>query len=177
MSAGSVTELRKLAKEIRCMAVEMAHNAGEQGAHLGASLSSVELFAVLYGAVLRVDPSNPLWEERDRMIVGKEHGRLSEYAALYKKGFINKETLMRYTENGNILAGHPVIKKFGLEYSSCSLGMALPVSVGIALHGKRRDRDYRVYNGAERSLFQSLCRCNALSGIPYDSRKRLLGFF
>lgn len=145
MNAKSMEELRKMADEMRYMAVEMAYAAGNKGAHLGGSLSSIEIFAVLYGAVLNVDAKNPLNEERDRMIVGKEHGRLSEYSALYKKGFMENDTLLKFMEDGNVLAGHPVNKELGLEYSSCSLGMALPVAVGIALNGKRKKMPYRVF--------------------------------
>lgn len=145
MDAKKFGELRELADRIRITAIEMAYVAGNKGAHLGGSLSSVEIFAVLYGSVLKIDPMNPLWEKRDRMIVGKEHGRLSEYPALYESGFISKDILMNYMVDGNILAGHPLIREFGMEYSSCSLGMALPVSVGIALNGKRKGKDYRVF--------------------------------
>lgn len=145
MRVKSSDELRLLASEMRRMIVEMAYVAGSKGAHLGGSLSSVEIFAVLYGAILRVEPQNPLCAERDRMIVGKEHGRLSEYSALHKCGFIPKEILMQYTKDGNMLAGHPVRKEYGLEYSSCSLGMAFPISVGMALHGKRKEKSYRVF--------------------------------
>lgn len=145
MEEKNLDELRNLADRIRITAIEMAHAAGNKGAHLGGSLSSVEIFAVLYGFVLNVNPMNPLWEKRDRMIVGKEHGRLSEYPALYEKGFISRDILMNYMADGNILAGHPLIRELGIEYSSCSLGMALPVAVGIALNGKRKEKGYRVF--------------------------------
>ena len=145
MSVNNLEKLRVLADEMRRIAIEMAYVAGNRGAHLGGSLSSIEIFAVLYGAVLKVDSTNPLWDERDRMIVGKEHGRLSEYSALFQKGFFEKDVLMKYMEDGNVLAGHPMKKELGLEYSSCSLGMALPVSVGIALNGKRKGKEYRVF--------------------------------
>lgn len=145
MKVESIEELRRLADKMRHIAIEMAYLAGNKGAHLGGSLSSIEIFAVLYGTVLNVDPGNPLWDERDRMIVGKEHGRLSEYSALFQKGFFEQEILMKYMEDGNILAGHPMRKELGLEYSSCSLGMALPVSVGLALDGKRKGKKHRVF--------------------------------
>lgn len=141
----NIKELQLLADRIRLSVVEMAYAAGNEGAHLGSSLSCVEIYAILYGAVLNVDPCNPLCNERDRMLAGKEHGKLAEYAALCERGFITRKMLMNYMEDGNILAGHPMQKNLGLEYSCCSLGMAFPVSVGIALHGKRQKKGYRVY--------------------------------
>ena len=130
---------------MRLDAVEMAHYAGPKGAHLGGSLSSIEIFAVLYGEVLHLRPEEPLWQERDRMIVGKEHGRLSEYPALAEAGFIRKEDLFSYMDDGGLLAGHPYNPSIGLEFSCCSLGMALPVAVGMALDAKRKGRSHKVY--------------------------------
>lgn len=145
MKNRSIDELYGMAARIRRMAVEMAYLAGPKGAHLGGSLSSVELFAVLYGYVLNVDPNNPDDPDRDRLILGKEHGRLSEYPALMETGFISKEEVLSYLNNGNPLAGHPIDHKRGLEYSCCSLGMAFPTAIGIALDAKRRGYDYKVY--------------------------------
>ena len=96
----SLEEIRQSAKRIRRMAVDMARIAGAKGAHLGGSLSSVEIFAVLYGCVLNYDINNPDDPNRDRLILGKEHGRLSEYPALFEAGYISKDEVFSYLENG-----------------------------------------------------------------------------
>lgn len=142
----TILRLKNMAKRIRRTAVDMAHDARRHGAHLGGSLSSVEIFTVLYGQVLKLDPANPLWEERDRMIVGKEHGRLSEYPAMVEAGLLQKEDLATHLVDGGLLAGHPRIPEKGLEYSSCSLGMALPVAVGMAIAAKRKGQRHKIYS-------------------------------
>lgn len=139
-----IAKLESMARRMRFRALEMAHFAGDHGAHLGGSLSSIEIFAVLYGEILKYDVNNPYWDERDRLIVGKEHGRLSEYPALVEAGYIREEDLNSYIADGGLLAGHERNVSIGMEYSSCSLGMALSVAVGMALAAKKKKKKYRV---------------------------------
>ena len=145
MTEDRFLRLRRSADRIRRTAVEMAHEAGAVGSHLGGSLSSVEIFAVLYGEILHIRPEEPLWPDRDRLIVGKEHGRLSEYPAMAEAGFFGREALSTCLADDGLLAGHPYRPEIGLEFSCCSLGMALPVAVGMALDAKRSGRTHKVY--------------------------------
>ncbi len=138
-------ELKEIAHHVRLDAIEMAHLAGNHGAHLGGSMSSAEIYTVLYGAVLNIRPDDPAWEGRDRLVAGKEHSRLSEYPAMAEAGLFDKGMLPSYMENGGLLAGHLRNTSIGLEYSSCSLGMALPVAVGMALAAKKRGQTHKVY--------------------------------
>lgn len=140
-----ISRLRGLADCIRRTAVEMAHDSGRHGAHLGGSLSAVEIYAVLYGEILNIRPTEPLWSDRDRMVAGKEHARLAEYPAMVEAGLIRREDLKTYIQDGGLLAGHPLRPDLGLEYCCCSLGMALPVAVGMALDAKRSGRRHKVY--------------------------------
>ena len=137
--------LEKMAFNMRCNVLKMAHDAGKKGALLGSALSAVEIYAVLYGEILKDDVDNPYWDNRDRFIAGKEHGRLAEYAALCEVGFLSESDLDNCSVDGNRLAGHQINVELGLEYSSCSLGMALPVAVGVALDAKRKQKVYKVY--------------------------------
>ena len=137
--------LEKMAFNMRCNVLKMAHDAGKKGALLGSALSAVEIYAVLYGEILKYDVDNPYWDNRDRFIAGKEHGRLAEYAALCEVGFLFVSDLDNCSVDGNRLAGHQINVELGLEYSSCSLGMALPVAVGVALDAKRKQKAYKVY--------------------------------
>ena len=77
-----------MCKRMRLHAMDMALAAGNRGAHVSGSLSCMEIYAVLYGAILNYDIDNPLWSDRDRFIAGKEHARLAEYPAVQKWDFI-----------------------------------------------------------------------------------------
>jgi len=145
MTEDRIVRLRRMADRIRRTAVEMAHDSGSHGSHLGGSLSCVEIYAVLYGAVLNLRPEEPLWPERDRMVAGKEHARLAEFPAMAEAGLIRHEDLATYIQDDGLLAGHPYNPSIGLEYCCCSLGMALPVAVGMALDAKRSGRHNRVF--------------------------------
>ena len=123
----------------------MALNAGNSGCHIGGSFSCIEIFAVLYGEVLRYDVNNPNWINRDRFIPSKTHCILSNFSALSKAGFIKEDELFSFHTNGGLLAGHPWNVEIGLEYSGGSLGMGLSVGVGMALAARRQQLDYRTY--------------------------------
>lgn len=146
MEMETLERLRQMAARMRLSALAMALGAGRHGAHLGAAMSSMEIMAALYGRVLRFDPANPAWPDRDRFIASKGHCVLSLYAALAEVGFLSRETLATFGQNGSCLAGHPCMNMdLGLEYSSGSLGMGLGVSVGMALDARQKGRAHRVF--------------------------------
>ena len=114
--------------------------------HIGSCLSMAEMLAVLYGRVLRVDPSRPDWPERDRFILSKGHGCAALYAVLAESGFFPLEWLETYYADGTRLAGHATHKNTpGVELSTGSLGHGLPVSCGMALAAKRDGKAHRVF--------------------------------
>src|ERR1700677_2596559 len=88
---GEIARLARLARTIRVDALRMVHESG--ASHIGSSFSMAELLAVLYGKVLRVDPTRPDWPERDRFILSKGHGCAGLYAALAEKGFFPRDWL------------------------------------------------------------------------------------
>ena len=98
-------EIKKLAKDIRISMLKMLLNLGF--GHFGGSLSVVETLAVLYGAVMKIDPKNPNWEGRDYMVLSKGHAGPALYAALAIKGYFPKEELMTLNVNGTHLPSHP----------------------------------------------------------------------
>jgi transketolase len=105
-----------------------------------------DLLAVLYGAVLRVDPARPEWEERDRFILSKGHGAAAVYAVLAERGFFPVGWLDTYCRDGSRLAGHITHHGVpGVEASAGSLGHGLSLACGIALAGRRDGRAYRVF--------------------------------
>lgn len=142
----SVSEIKDMCKRMRLLGMEMALAAGQRGAHISGSLSCMEIYGVLYGSILNFNPANPLWEDRDRFIAGKEHARLAEFPAMAEVGIISKDILHSYEENDGILVGHPRKLDLGIEYSSMSLGMGLSYAVGKALIAKQTGKSYRVFS-------------------------------
>jgi transketolase len=113
--------------------------------HLASAFSLVEIMQVLYDDILRVDPSEPSWKERDRCILSKGHGCLALYAVLADKGFFPEEELWSFCKKGALLGGHPEKKIPGVEASTGSLGHGLPIGVGMALAGKLSGKDWKTY--------------------------------
>lgn len=138
-------ELARIADRLRLDVIEMTSEAGS--GHPGGSLSSADLMAVLYfGGVMRHDPSNPQWEDRDRFVLSKGHVAPVLYAALAESGYFPREQLLTLRKLGGKLQGHPVRGKVpGVEMSTGSLGQGLSMACGIALAGKMDGKDYRTY--------------------------------
>lgn len=127
------------ARTIRMDILRMGYMVGSNGAHFGSGLSLVEIMAVLYKAVLRVNPSDPRWAGRDRFILSKGHGAMAYYAALKQAGFVTDEELMTFKSNHTFLYGHPSMNiDKGIEFSSGSLGLGLALGVGTALGLRKR---------------------------------------
>lgn len=134
---------RSLAKAIRRHALHMTH--WGKSSHIGSVFSSADILAVLYAKVLKVDPANPKWADRDRFILSKGHAGAGVYAALAEMGFMPVETLRQHYQDGSILSGHISHKGVpGVELSTGSLGHGLPVATGIAYAGKLDRKSHRV---------------------------------
>lgn len=144
-SAENAKRLTELSRQIRLDALDMALASGNNGSHLGGSLSCTEIMAVLYGTVLRYDVQNPLDPDRDRFLPSKNHCVLSHLPALAAAGFFPRSELTEFQKDGGRLTGYPMRKEIGLEYSGGSLGMALSVGIGIALRLRERQSPARVY--------------------------------
>jgi transketolase len=114
--------------------------------HYGSSFSCSEIFATLYYHVLRYNPNNPKWENRDRFVMGKGHSAVGVYPLLADVGFFPKEELDTYTEVGSAFGDHPDMNKIrGIDFSSGSIGHGLSVGVGMALAARLDSLDYRTY--------------------------------
>ena len=137
-------EIKKLAKDIRLSMLKMLLNLGF--GHFGGSLSVVETLAVLYGAVMRIDPKNPDWDGRDYMVLSKGHAGPALYAALAIKGYFPKEELMTLNINGTHLPSHPdrLLTK-GVDATTGSLGQGVSLAAGIAMAEKISGKDNRVF--------------------------------
>ena len=136
-------DYKVLATRIRAYALRMTHRA--RSSHIGGSLSIADLLAILYGGVLRVDPSRPDWPDRDRFILSKGHAAAAIYATLAERGFFPMEWLHTYYRNGSHLAGHITHGVPGVEASTGSLGHGLSIGCGMALAGRREEHPSRVF--------------------------------
>jgi transketolase len=141
----NVEELTRMSQRMRLDAIDMALASGNNGSHLGGSLSAIEILAVLYGNILRLDTDNPLNPERDRFIPSKNHCVLAHIPALAEAGFIEKSEILEFQKDGGRLTGYPKRQEIGLEYSGGSLGMAISVGIGIALSAREHERSTNVY--------------------------------
>lgn len=142
MTTNTVTSV-ELARRIRAHALSMVHRAN--ASHIGTCLSMADILAVLYTSILRLDPLNPGWLERDRFLLSKGHGAAILYATLAEKGFFPLELLKSYCHDDSPLTGHISHHLPGVEVSTGSLGHALPIGCGMALAGKRDSSPYRVF--------------------------------
>lgn len=137
-------KLQTVALNIRKGAVAAVHTA--KSGHPGGSLGIAEILAYLYFEEMRIDPANPKWEDRDRFVLSKGHTCPAYYAALAERGFFDKELLLTFRRPDSILQGHPDMKHIpGVDMSTGSLGQGISAACGMALSGKIRNKDYRVY--------------------------------
>lgn len=137
-------ELEKKAKEIRRGIIEQVYKA--KSGHPGGSLSIADVMTVLYFDELNVDIKNPLWEDRDRVVLSKGHCSPALYSCLANKGFFDISELSSFRKIESKLQGHPDMRKVpGVDMSTGSLGQGLSGAVGMALAGKLDKKDYRVY--------------------------------
>ncbi len=138
-----IEDLKDKARLIRRLVIKMLKEA--KSGHPGGSLSCADIMACLYFKVLRHDPKNPHWENKDRFHLSKGHACPAWYAALAVSGYFPQEELFTLRKLGSILQGHPDRRTPGVDVASGSLGQGLSVALGMALAGKIDKKDYRVY--------------------------------
>ncbi len=140
----NIKELVNMAKEVRKGIIEAVYS--NKSGHPGGSLSIADILTVLYFKELNIDPNNPKWEDRDRLVLSKGHCAPVLYSCLANRGFFDISELRKFRNIEGILQGHPDMKKVpGVDMTSGSLGQGLSVSNGMALAGKLDKKDYRVY--------------------------------
>jgi transketolase len=139
-----IRTLEDKAIDIRQQAIRLTGLCG--GAHIGGSLSVTETLLVLYNYVLRHDPQNPKWDERDRFVLSKGHAALGFYPVLCDQGYFTWDELATFNQFGSPFGMHPDMHKVpGVEMSTGALGHGICVSVGLALGGKLKKASWRVF--------------------------------
>ena len=132
------------ARFVRKETVRLSRIAG--AGHYSSTFSAAELFAALYYAHLRIDPSQPDWPDRDRFVLSKGHAAIGLYPVLADLGYFEAGLLDQYTRLGSPFGDHPDMKKVtGIDFSSGSLGHGLSVGVGMALSARMQGRAFRVH--------------------------------
>ena len=142
MDANLKKDLQKTACRIRMGVIEGTFNA--KSGHPGGSLSIAEDLAYLYWKEMKVDPENPQWEDRDRLVLSKGHCAPALYAALAEKGYFPASELKKFRHTGAMLQGHPDMKHIpGVDMTTGSLGQGVSAACGMALAAKISGKDYR----------------------------------
>ena len=138
-------ELEIYATKIRMGIIEGTYNA--KAGHPGGSLSAADVFAYLYKKEMRVNPKEPKWDDRDRLVLSKGHCAPGLYAALAYKGFFPVEDLKTLRHIDSYLQGHPNMNTVpGIDMSTGSLGQGISVAVGMAKGAKFLGKDVNVYS-------------------------------
>ncbi len=142
--ANEIVQLEKKALEYRRHLVNLAH-AHQFGVHIGGGLSLAEILVSLYYYAADIDPGDPEWEDRDRIILSKGHGNIGLLTVLAMKGFFPLDAFESFNQVGSYLSMHADSHVPGIEHSAGSLGHGLAVAAGMALAGKLDQKDYQVY--------------------------------
>lgn len=144
MDAVTKKRLEIVATKIRMAVIEGTHSA--KSGHPGGSLSIAEDLAYLYFEEMNIDPANPKWDQRDRLVLSKGHCAPALYGALALRGYFPPEWISTLRKADSPLQGHPDMKGVpGVDMSTGSLGQGVSAAVGMALAGKLDGKSYRVY--------------------------------
>lgn len=140
----SLDDVREHARLARVNCVTMTSRGG--ASHVGSGLSIIDILAVLYWRILRIDPDRPDWADRDRFILSKGHAAAALYAVLAARGFFSRDALDVYGQNGTDLCGHVSTHNApGVDHSTGALGHGLSVASGMALASKRGPTEFRAF--------------------------------
>ncbi|MBU2673845.1 transketolase [Hafnia paralvei] len=140
----NLNEVQRYATEIRVETLKALTNLGF--GHYGGSMSVVETLAVLYGAVMNIDPADPEWEARDNFVLSKGHAGPALYSALALKGYFPREDLATLNQNGTHFPSHPDrLLTRGVDATTGSLGQGVSIATGMALAHRLAGRKNRVF--------------------------------
>ena len=137
-------KIKRFSADIRIWTIRTIAEAGF--GHIGGSASIADVLAVLYGGMMKIDPANPKWEERDWFVLSKGHCAPGLYAALALKGYVPMDWLKTLNKGGTSLPSHADhLRVPGVDMSTGSLGQGISAAVGIALANRMQGRDSWTY--------------------------------
>ena len=132
------------AAQIRLDILEEVHAA--KSGHPGGSLSIADVMTYLYFEEMNIDPANPQWADRDRLVLSKGHTAPALYATLAERGYFDTAELKKLRKIDSFLQGHPDMKHTpGVDMTTGSLGLGISAACGMALAAKIDGKDYRTY--------------------------------
>lgn len=131
MSDDQLNELREISQTLRQSIIHELVTAGS--GHAAGCLGFTDVMAVLYFYVMRIDPENPDWQDRDIFVMSNGHYAPLLYATLAERGFFDKKELANLRKFGSKLQGHPERGSIpGIETTSGPLGCGLSQAAGMA---------------------------------------------
>ncbi|MEK6971159.1 MAG: ribulose-phosphate 3-epimerase, partial [Thermoproteota archaeon] len=136
-------QIKKNARKARKLVIRGTTAAGS--GHPGGSFSMAEIMGCLLYKYMRYDPKNPLWEDRDRLILSKGHASPGLFSNLAVAGFFDESEIETLRQFGSRLQGHPDYKCPGVEFCGGSLGIGLSFSIGNALAAKIDSKQHRIF--------------------------------
>lgn len=138
----NIKEIEQLSNRIRQQIISMADYC-HGDAHWGGALSCTDMLSVLYGDYLKSDISIP-YENRDKFLLSKGQSGVALYATLAECGIIETDYLTNFQQNGSLLGELAIMdNEHGIEISGGSLGLGLPMGVGLAISAQRKKYEYR----------------------------------
>jgi len=143
MNESEMKTCHELARKVRLHCLKMVHK-GKSG-HIGSMLSMADILPVLYTQILNVDPKEPKKADRDRFILSKGHGGAALLSVLAELGYFPLEWLNEYYCDNGKLSGHISHHIPGVEFSTGSLGLGLPVACGMAIAAKQSGKKHRIF--------------------------------
>lgn len=139
-----VARLETAARHVRRLVLTTVHRVGS--GHVGGPLSVADILVTLYFHELRIDPADPDWSDRDRLILSKGHSASALYAVLALRGYLPVQELETFDGIDSRLQAHPdMLALPGLDMSTGSLGQGLSAGVGMALAARQLGRGWRTY--------------------------------
>lgn len=133
----------KKVREARKLVIKGTTSAGS--GHPGGSFSMAEIMGCMYHKFLRYDPKNPLWQDRDRLVLSKGHASPGLFSNLAVAGYFDKSEIETLRKFGSRLQGHPDFKCPGVEFCGGSLGLGLSFSIGMALAAKMDGKSHHIF--------------------------------
>ena len=144
ISDQEISELKKIAAKQRKDMIDVTSWAG--GSHIGGSLSMTDTLTILYWKYLRIDPTRPDWEDRDRFVLSKGHGGVGHAVVLANKGYFDHDLLKDFNHFGSPFGMHlDSLKARGVDVSTGSMGHGLPQAVGLALGARVLKKPWHTY--------------------------------
>ena len=177
-----IKNLTETARKIRHDVIDTTVWAG--GAHIGGSLSMIEIMTILYFKYLNIDPAKPAWEDRDRVVLSKGHGGSGYAPVLANRGFFDREELKDFNHFMSNFGMHlDSLKVKGVDVSTGSLGHGLSIAVGLALGARFQKKSWKTYcimgdgecnEGSVWEAAMSAAHFNVTNLITFVDRNKLM---